>query len=58
MNKETNKLYVGQKISHNKLGVGMVIGFSEISGNPIINFINQENNKPLCVHSDKITLLD
>ena len=43
----------GQKVKHSFLGEGIIVGFSSISGQPFVFFMNQQN-----VYHDKIVCVD
>jgi len=43
----------GQKVRHSILGEGIIAGFSSISGQPFVFFINQQN-----IYKDKVVCVD
>lgn len=56
--KLNTKLMTGQKVSHDKLGKGVIVGFSEITGNPFVFFYNQQEiygDRPVCVDNKTVS---
>ena len=45
-------LNIGEKVSHNQLGEGVIVGFSDITGEPFVFFYDRANKKddrPMCL---------
>ena len=50
------KWHAGQKVSHEQLGRGIVVGFSSISGNPFVFFYEDWfNGKVVCLGESELT---
>ena len=58
-NQREGKMKAGQKIFHNQFGRGIIVGFSEVSDEPVVYFYNSEvqrryENHVICVASASI----
>ena len=58
-NQREGKMKAGQKIFHNQFGRGIIVGFSEVSDEPVVYFYDLEvqrryENHVICVASASI----
>lgn len=59
-NQREGKMKAGQKIFHNQFGRGIIVGFSEVSDEPVVYFYDLEvqrryEDHVVCVVSETIT---